>query len=122
MAPGPVACARANWDEQEGSAVFGKTTYLLWLALFLGLPLLVLILFARRPLAKQRRALALTLLIALVGGWAWDWVAVSLGAWHFDAGSILGHCLLGLPVEEWLWITGTTVLFGSFTVLLEEKG
>jgi lycopene cyclase domain-containing protein len=101
--------------------MFGQITYLLWLALFLGVPLLVLLLCARRQLWRQRRALGLTLLIALLGGWAWDWVAVSLGAWHFDPGSILGQWVIGLPVEEWLWIIGTTLLFGSLTVLVEGK-
>ena len=29
--------------------------------------------------------------------------------------------LAGLPIEEWLWILGVTLMFGLLTVLLMEK-
>lgn len=97
--------------------MFGKVTYLLWLGLCIGVPLLGLW-FWRRVLWQQRRALGWTLLGALVGGWAWDLLAVRLRVWYYDPAHIVGVWFGGLPLEEWLWILGTTLLFGGLTVVL----
>ena len=101
--------------------MFGPITYILWLALFVALPLLALLLVARRALWRRRRALALTLAGALLGGWAWDALIVRLGAWYYDPRVILNVWIAGLPLEEWLWIAGVTLLFGGLTVVLEER-
>ena len=99
---------------------FGSVTYLVWLALFIGLPLLLL-LGGRAQLWARRRALGWTVIGSLVGGWLWDAAAVRLGLWYYDPGHIAGIWFLGLPLEEWLWIVGVTLLFGSVTVLLKER-
>jgi lycopene cyclase domain-containing protein len=99
--------------------MFGHLTYLLWLLLFIGLPLLGL-LWWRRLLWRQRRALGWTLLGSLVGGWAWDALAVQVGTWYYDPANIAGIWWLGLPLEEWLWVTGVTLLFGGVTVIVAE--
>jgi len=51
--------------------MFGQLTYLLWLLLFIFLPLFALVVWQRR-VWRQWRALGLILVGALVGGWAWD--------------------------------------------------
>ncbi|SRR5258706_8278858 len=100
--------------------MFGTLTYIIWLGLFIGIPLLALAVAARRALWRRRRALAWVLLGALAGGWAWDVLAVRLGAWYYDPRNILGWWIGGLPVEEWIWIAGVTLLFGCVTVVLAE--
>jgi len=100
--------------------MFGNLTYITWLALFVGLPLLALAALGRRALWRRRRALGWVLAGALVGGWAWDALAVRLGAWYYDPANILGVWLGGLPIEEWLWIAGVTLLFGSITVIVAD--
>ncbi|MFN8567937.1 MAG: lycopene cyclase domain-containing protein [Kouleothrix sp.] len=102
--------------------MFGTSTYMIWLALFVGLPLLGLGLAARRQLWRQRRALGLTLAGALAGGWAWDAGIVRLGAWDYDPAHIAGIWIGGLPLEEWLWIVGVTLMFGAITVVIEARG
>jgi lycopene cyclase domain-containing protein len=102
--------------------VFGQWTYLIWLALFIGLP--VAFLWWRWPQAiwRQRRALGWTVLGSLVGGWLWDFAAIEVGVWYYDPAYIAGVWLLGMPLEEWLWIVGVTLLFGSVTVVWMERG
>ena len=100
--------------------MFSNYTYLVWLLCFIGLPLILLLRW-RRQLWGQRRALMLTLFGSLVGGWVWDALAVRLGLWHYDATRIAGIWFGGLPLEEWLWIVGITLLFGGITVLLAER-
>ena len=100
--------------------MFGTLTYIAWLALFVALPLLALAALARRALWRRRRALGWALAGALAGGWAWDALAVRLGAWYYDPANILGVWLGGLPIEEWLWIAGVTLLFGCITVIVAD--
>ena len=101
--------------------MFGPWTYLIWLALFIGLPVLWLWLRGRSALRPQRRALALIGLGALAGGWAWDVLSVRLGVWYYAPANALNFWIAGLPIEEWLWILGVTLMFGLLTVLLMEK-
>ena len=95
--------------------------YLVWLGLFIGLPLVALWLVGGRQLWRQRRALAWTLLGALVLGGLWDALAVRVHIWYYAPGNISGAWLAGLPLEEWLWIAGSTLLFASLTILVHER-
>ncbi|HNP74166.1 MAG TPA: lycopene cyclase domain-containing protein, partial [Kouleothrix sp.] len=69
----------------------------------------------------RRRALAWTLLGALAGGWAWDAGIVKLGTWDYIPEHIAGVWIGGLPLEEWLWIVGVTLMFAMLTILIEER-
>ena len=101
--------------------MFGQWTYLIWLALFIGLPVLWLGLRGRSALRPQRRALALIVLGALIGGWAWDALSVRLGVWYYNPANVWNFWIVGLPIEEWLWIIGITLMFGMLTVSLVER-
>ena len=101
--------------------MFNAATYLIWLFLFIGLPLLIIAWFGHGVLVQKQRALGLAVLGALVGGWLWDALAVRVGLWYYDPGNITGLWFLGLPLEEWLWILGVTLLFGAITVLLKSR-
>jgi lycopene cyclase domain-containing protein len=101
--------------------MFGNLTYIIWLILFIGAPLLALLVIGRRALWSRRAALGWTLAGALVGGWAWDALIVRIGGWYYDPNNIVNIWLAGLPLEEWLWIIGVTLMFGGLTVLLEER-
>jgi lycopene cyclase domain-containing protein len=101
--------------------MFSNLTYIIWLTLFVGAPLLALLAVTRRALWRQRWALGWTLAGALAGGWAWDALIVRLGAWYYDPNNILNVWIAGLPLEEWLWIAGVTLMFGALTILIEER-
>ena len=100
--------------------MLGKYTYLLWLFVFMGVPLLLQLRWWRL-LSQQRRAILWTLLGSLVGGWLWDAAAVRFNLWYYEAERIAGIWWFGLPLEEWLWIIGVTLLFANLTVLLVER-
>ena len=101
--------------------MFGPYTYLIWLALFIGVPFLALVMWRGDALWQQRRALLWATLGALIGGWAWDALSVRVGVWTFDLNHLIGWWWAGLPLEEWLWIIGVTLLFGGLTVALAER-
>ena len=100
--------------------MFGSATYMIWLLIFMGVPLLVLVRW--RALFEARwRALGLAVLGSLVGGWAWDALSVRLGIWYYARANIAGVWVIGLPLEEWLWIMGITLMFGLTTIVLIER-
>jgi lycopene cyclase domain-containing protein len=101
--------------------MFGSLTYLIWLACFIGLPLLLLFAWQGRAVLRRGRGLAWVVAGSLVGGWAWDALAVRVGLWYYDPANLVGWWALGLPLEEWLWIVGVTLLFGGLTVVLAER-
>jgi lycopene cyclase domain-containing protein len=101
--------------------MFGQATYLIWLALFLALPIVLLWLCWPAAIWAQRRALLWTTAGALVGGWLWDGLAIQVRVWHFAPENIAGLWILGMPIEEWLWIAGVTLFFGSVTVVLKTR-
>ncbi|HRW11436.1 MAG TPA: lycopene cyclase domain-containing protein [Caldilineaceae bacterium] len=100
--------------------MFEQITYLLWLVLCIGIPLLIMLRW-HNQLWQQRRALAFAVLGSLGGGWAWDALAVHFDLWYYNAANIAGIWWLGLPLEEWLWIIGVTLLFGSITVIVADR-
>src|SRR5436190_857715 len=101
--------------------MFGHPTYIIWLTLFIGAPLLALLVVGRRALWARRAALGWALFGALCGGWAWDALIVRIGGWYYDPNNIVNVWLAGLPLEEWLWIAGVTLMFGGLTVVLEDR-
>ena len=101
--------------------MFGANTYLIWLVCFIGVPILVLVAWRGHMLWRQRRALLWAIVGALVGGWIWDALSVRVGVWYYDPGHLIGWWWAGLPLEEWLWIVGVTLMFGSTTVILAER-
>jgi len=100
--------------------MFGSLTYLVWLAVFIGIPLLVLMRW-RRWFAPRRRALLWLVVGSLVGGWLWDALSVRWGIWFYAPSNIFGLWLIGLPIEEWLWIAGITLMFALLTIVLVES-
>ncbi len=100
--------------------MFGHSTYLIWLGLFIGLPLLILLRW-NHLIRRKWPALAWVTAGSLLGGWAWDAFAVQFGVWFYDPANIVNWWFLGLPLEEWLWIVGVTLMFGSLTIIVMER-
>ena len=100
--------------------MFGHLTYLIWLAAFVGVPLVGLMRW-RRFFAPHTRALGWVLVGALAGGWVWDAASVQLRVWYYAPERIANFWLIGLPLEEWLWISGTTLMFALLTLVLVAR-
>jgi lycopene cyclase domain-containing protein len=101
--------------------MFGANTYLIWLICFIGVPLLALVMWRGQALWRQWRALLWVTIGSLVGGWIWDALAVRLALWYYDPNHLVGWWWAGLPLEEWLWIVGVTLMFGALTVALADR-
>ncbi|MCW5882979.1 MAG: lycopene cyclase domain-containing protein [Anaerolineae bacterium] len=82
--------------------------YLIWLVVCVGLPLGLLWVRCYPLLARHRWALGWTTLGGLVLGWLWNASAVRVGIWYYTRPETVGVWLLGLPIEEWLWMGAST--------------
>lgn len=79
-----------------------KWEYLLVLSAVAVVPL-VLSLDRNLRLYRHWRALIKTGAIVCLVFWAWDVVVTSRGHWRFNDMYVLGHWILGMPLEEWLF-------------------
>lgn len=95
--------------------------YPIWLALCVALPLALVWLRYGGILARHGWALGWTTLGALVLGWLWNATAVRSGVWYYTQPETLGLWWLGLPLEEWFWMGGVSLLFACVTIVFKEQ-
>jgi lycopene cyclase domain-containing protein len=95
-------------------------SYPLWLLIFLILPLALIWSFKFKTLLKYRLALTVTVISCLAIAVPWDILAVNDHIWYFSEPYILGAWLLGLPVEEYVYILFVGLLSSSVTILVWE--
>lgn len=96
-------------------------SYPIWLLLFVLLPVIFLVIYNYKRLKKYEKVLYLTLVGALTFSYPWDLIALNLRIWYFEPPHILGAWFLGLPLEEYIFIVGFTLLFTITTLILWEK-
>jgi lycopene cyclase domain-containing protein len=108
-------------------------TYSLFLLIFLGIPLVILILIAwfdrrsRRSLPAEFSGLpawmpALTLIIlAVVYTTPWDNYLVATGVWYYQPGRVWGVTLGWVPLEEYLFFVLQTLLASLWLVWLVKR-
>lgn len=96
-------------------------SYPLWLCLFLILPLAILWKIKFEILIKYKLVLTLTTLGCLAVSIPWDILSVKDRIWYFSIPHILGAWLLGLPVEEYIYISFVGLLSSCVTILFWEK-
>ena len=96
-------------------------SYPLWLLLFLTLPLALIWISKFQTLMKYRWALLLTAIGCLAVSVPWDILSVNDHIWYFAEPHIVGVLLVGLPIEEYVYILFVGLLSFSVTILLWER-
>ena len=96
-------------------------SYPLWLALFLILPLAILWVLQYRTFKKYMVMLGLTAVGCLAVSVPWDILSVKDGIWYFTTPHIFGIWLIGLPLEEYVYIVCVGLLACSVTILFWER-
>ncbi len=75
--------------------------------------------FSRKPF---RWVLVKVSIVGMVLGWVWDYLAIHyLKIWSFNPDKILGVWLLGLPLEEWLFISLVCMSVSTLALSLAKK-
>lgn len=99
----------------------GKWSYSLWQLLAIIAPAALLTVAYWSNVKAARKAILVSILAALLFGWPWDLVMVKGGVWRFSQQYILGYWVLGIPIEEFVFIVATTWLFCVLTLVLYHK-
>lgn len=68
-----------------------------------------------------KKTLTYSIIGALIFAIPWDIYAVKTGIWYFPEGGNVGLWMLGLPLEEYLFITTSTFMFACITIFLKYK-
>jgi lycopene cyclase domain-containing protein len=94
-------------------------TYLQFLLIFLGVPLVLLVLIGRHAMRRVPWAL-LTLLavVALVYTGPWDHAIIAAGVWAYPAKRVLGLAIGLVPIEEYTFYVLQVILTGIVTTML----
>ncbi len=95
-------------------------TYIFWLSLFVWTPTLLLWVCNFRYLSKFPRTIAFCVVGSLIFSVPWDIVAVRSNIWHFFDGHILDVWVVGLPIEEYLFIVSVAAYISTITLLLRK--
>lgn len=95
--------------------------YAIWLLIFVILPLVILWIIRFKDLKKYKIVFFLAPIGSIIFSLPWDYIAIKEKIWLFTEPHIFGIWLLGLPIEEWLFIIFVTLLFSTVTTLLWEK-
>jgi lycopene cyclase domain-containing protein len=96
-------------------------SYLWWLLLFALFPLVFLYLLNRKVLNSHKKVLLFAAIGGIIFGFPWDYLAIQERIWYFTKPQIIGVWILGLPLEEYIFILLETLLFATITVILLQK-
>ena len=91
------------------------------MGIFMWAPTTVLILLNRQLFLRYKKTLLYSIIAALIFAIPWDIYAVRTGIWYFPDGGNIGLSILGLPLEEYLFMTTSTLGFAFLTIFLKYK-
>lgn len=95
--------------------------YPLWILLFAVLPVVALFIIKFKVLKKYKLIFLFTIIGSFIFSIPWDYIAIKEKIWYFAEPHIFGLWILGLPIEEYLFIIFETMLFTIITILLWKK-
>lgn len=96
-------------------------SYITWLSLFVIVPTIILWIFNFSYFSLHKKVFGLAILGSVIFSFPWDFIAIKEQIWLFEKPYIIGWHIIGLPIEEWIFISVVTILFTCFTLLLWKK-
>ena len=95
-------------------------SYLLWLAIFFGIPLIVVLIINNKLLFIYKKIFIKTVIGSLIFSIPWDIISVKTNIWYFP-GNTLGWKIFDLPVEEFIFIPMAAIVVTYITLILGKK-
>lgn len=96
-------------------------SYPIWILIFLVIPTLILWMLNFSYFTSHLKVFKLAILGAILFSLPWDFIAIKEQIWLFEKPYIFGLWILGLPIEEWFFITLVTILFTCITLIIWRK-
>lgn len=95
--------------------------YLLWLAVYVWLPIAALWASNAKTVWRYKKTLGFCVLGAMLVSIPWDIWATQTNAWLFPSTSVIGIYFFGLPVEEYFFIACVTLLVATITLVVRDR-
>ncbi|HEX3081854.1 MAG TPA: lycopene cyclase domain-containing protein [Candidatus Saccharimonadia bacterium] len=95
-----------------------RGSYLIWLSIFFALPAAVLWTVFYRQLWPYRMVYLKLIGLSVLAGTLWDAFAIATNLWIWPPACCLLPRIIGLPLEEWLFMALATVIIVSLVILL----
>lgn len=98
-----------------------RFSYLLWVVIFLVLPLSIMWLMNVSYLKKYLKTYAVCLLFVVLFSVPWDYMAWKLQIWTFPPDRVLGVWIMHVPIEEDLFYIFAAMNYVTVTLLLRRR-
>jgi lycopene cyclase domain-containing protein len=107
---------------RRAAPIVSAVTYLQFLAVFVGIPIVAVLLLLRRDLTRiPWPAIGAVCLLALVYTTPWDNMLVASGVWSYPRERVANVVLGVVPIEEYGFFVLQTILTSLFTLLLIRR-
>ncbi|MCL4390076.1 MAG: hypothetical protein M1484_03890 [Patescibacteria group bacterium] len=95
-------------------------SYLQWLEIFFGIPIILFLLVDYHIFWDHRKIFLRIWIGSFIFAFPWDILAVARKAWEFPQG-LIGINIINLPIEEFVWGAMFTVIVCYLTILLVKQ-
>ncbi len=99
---------------------FGNYTYLVYMAIFSWLPVLLLLIGYRNYVKKHISTIVKTFLITFPIVVVWDAISIYNRAWQYSTDRVINVYLFVMPIEEILMLSTATLGISIVTILFYE--
>lgn len=93
--------------------------YLIWLFIFVAMPILVLYFSFRNILKVYKKFFICIAILSVIFATFWGIVAVWSGVWYFPSEKNLEIIVFNLPLEEFLFMISVSVWISMLTVVVK---
>ncbi len=95
--------------------------YVIWLTIFIILPTVFLWVLNWKYLTQYWKPVIYCAIWALIFSIPWDIWAVYADIWRFHEGTNIGLPILGLPIEEYLFMILVTAQISTVVLLIRKR-
>lgn len=92
--------------------------YLIWLFVFVVVPILVLYFSFRQNLKPYKKIFIYVAILSVIFATFWDIIAVWLKVWYFPPEKNLGVIVLNIPLEEFLFMMFVSIWISMLTAAI----
>ncbi len=99
---------------------FGNYTYLVYIAVFSWLPVLLLLIRYKKYVKKHLSTIVKAFLITFPIVTVWDAISIYNKAWQYSTDRVINIYIFIMPVEEILMLLSSTLGISIITILFYE--
>ena len=114
-------CFFSDIDNIEAiNMAFGNYTYLVYIAVFSWLPVLLLLIRYKKYVKKHLSTIVKAFLITFPIVTVWDAISIYNKAWQYSTDRVINIYIFIMPVEEILMLLSSTLGISIITILFYE--